>query len=183
VEPEKPAIGEISKKRKPRFSDGHVLPFKKEHRTNPREIITGAHAMRRAYFCNGINRSTRQGLVITQLERKLAKHRGYAVLQDMPITQQLKVQLLLGNLIFLSLYEPLPDSKTGLRDYHTSQNLVDRILSELGMEPAETPEMSLQEYAEKLALEEEANASKTVDEEQEQAANNPSNAGESEQEQ
>jgi hypothetical protein len=51
------------------------------------------------------------------------------------------------------------------------------------MEPAETPEMSLQEYAEKLALEEEANASKTVDEEQEQAANNPSNAGESEQEQ
>jgi hypothetical protein len=117
-------------------SRGRFLPFRKEHRTNPREIRDGAHAMRRAYFSNGISRRTREGIVIAHLERELAEHRGYPSLAAMPVTQRLKVQLLIGNLIFLSLYEPREDSKTGLRDLHCAQNLVNRLTSELGMEKA-----------------------------------------------
>jgi hypothetical protein len=115
---------------------GQVLPFKRGHRTNPREIRDGAHAMRRAYFSNGISRRTRQGRIIGCLERELAEHRGYASLSQMPVTQRLKAQLLIGNLIYLSLADPAPASRTGMRDYYGAQNLVNRLTSELGLERA-----------------------------------------------
>lgn len=119
---------------KPYMTRGRLLPFRKEHRTNPSEIRDGAHAMRRAYFSNGISRRTREGKVIAQLEKELAEHRGFKSLEAMPITQRLKVQLLVGNLIFLSLYDPPADNKTGLRDLHCVQNTVSRLTSELGLD-------------------------------------------------
>jgi hypothetical protein len=145
---ENPKSEEKRQSDRPRLKNGNLLPFRKEHKTKIDRITSGAHSMRRAYFCNGINRSTRQGIIIKQLEQRIARHRGYQSMEEMPITQQLRAQLLIGNLIFLSLYEPAPDSKQGYRDFHTAQNLCDRILGAFGMEPVEKPEKTLAQYIE-----------------------------------
>lgn len=142
------------KRNRPRLSTGHLLPFKKEHKTSP-SLTHGAHSMRRAYFSNGINRSTRTGIVVTHLERRLAEHRGCKKFTELPITAQLKAQLLIGNLLFLSLWEPAPDNKTGMKDYTAAQNLCNRILTELGMNQAERPERTLADLAAEIAAEEE----------------------------
>lgn len=90
--------------------------------------------MRRAYFCNGLSRRVREGKIISQMEREFAEHCGFPSLQQTPVTLRLKIQLLIGNLIFLALYDPPADSKNGLRDFHCAQNLVNRLSTELGLE-------------------------------------------------
>ncbi len=135
----KPQIKQNPEAAKPLMIKGRLLPFRKEHRTNPLHTVTGAHAMRRAYFSNGISRRTREGKVISALEREIAQHRGFTSLNQLPVMQRIKAQLLVGNLIFLSLYEPSADSKTGLRDFTGAQNLVNRLTSELGLDRARMP--------------------------------------------
>ena len=132
---------------------GRLLPFTKEHRTNPNEIRDGAHAMRKAYFSNGISRRMREGKVIARLENELAEHRGFKSLAEMPVTQRIKIQLLVGNLIFLSLYDPPAENKVGLRDLHTAQNLISRLVTELGLQPTKKPEMTLQDYIKQMEAE------------------------------
>jgi hypothetical protein len=126
------------------------IPFLKEHRTNVRSIETGAVALRRAYFSNGLSRRTREGLSVARLERKLAEHCGFASLEELPITLALKVRLLIGNLLYISLAEPTPDSKTGSRDIHCAMNTVSRILTELGLKRIEKP-VNLQDYLAEMA--------------------------------
>lgn len=125
---------------------GHALPFKQDHRTNPHEIRDGATALRRAYYSNGISRRTRTGKMISQLEHEFAEHRGYPSLSQMPVTQRLKVQLLIGNLLYIAAAEPAPNSKIGLRDVHCSQNCINRLLTELGLERAKKPALDLHDY-------------------------------------
>lgn len=124
-----------------------LLPFRKEHRTNTRTIEHGAEALRRAYYSNGLSRRTREGRSITHLERRLAKHCGYESFGQMPVTLELELQLLIGNLIYVATAAPAPDSKTGSRDVHCAQNLIDRILNRIGFTPAQKPVLTLAEYA------------------------------------
>lgn len=126
------------------------LPFLKEHRTNPREIRDGAIALRRAYFSNGLSRRTREGQAVARLERKLAEHCGFERLDDMPITLQLKIRLLVGSLVYVSAAEPSPESKTGSRDIHCAMNSISRILTELDLKKVEKP-ISLTDYLKTMA--------------------------------
>ena len=118
---------------------GKLLPFRKAHRTNPTSIRSGTYALVRAYYLDGLSRRSRMGRAVARLEERFARHLGYKHLGEAPITARLKVQLAIGNLLFLANYEPPPDSTDGLRAVGTAQNTLNRILTELGLKQVERP--------------------------------------------
>jgi len=124
---------------------GRLLPMVLEHRTNPALIRDGAHAMRRAYLSNGLSRRSREGLVLSNMEKQICALRGFKSMEEAPPTLQIKVRLLLGNLLFLSMYEPALTAKHGYADWNCAANLCNRICNEIGIVMPKI-EKSLNEY-------------------------------------
>jgi hypothetical protein len=117
----------------PPTNSGKRLPALKAFKTNAAQITDGAHAARRCYLAGQISMRTKEGLAIRHLENEFARLRGHKCLDDVPVTARLKIQLAIGNLLFLSMYQPDPACKIGLVNFHTAQNTLNRILTELGL--------------------------------------------------
>ncbi len=96
-----------------------------------------SYALRRAYYAEKIDRRTQLGKRISTWEAEFAHHQGYDSLQDCPITLREKIRLVIANKLFLAMYVSTSGSATGDREIRASENLLNRILSELGLQPIE----------------------------------------------
>jgi len=112
-----------------------------------RHLIThGANSLVRAYYAGNIDRRTSLGIQIADWETAYACHMGYDDLASCPIVLQEKIRLAVGNRLFQMLWAPSPDGKSGARDLRSSENTLNRILTELGLEPAQKNVLTLERY-------------------------------------
>lgn len=121
------------------------LPLKVGRRTTKKWITHGAHSVVRSYLSGAIDRRYALGQIITELERQYAKHKGYDSLKACPITLADTIRLIVAQKLFLASYEP-DGSKNGYRDFNTAVNSMGRLVASLGLDPAEKPVLTLQEY-------------------------------------
>ena len=112
-----------------------------------RHLVThGANSLVRAYYAGDIDRRTTLGILIASWETAYASHKGYDDLACCPIVLQEKIRLAIGNRLFQMLWAPSPDGKSGARDLRSSENTLNRILTELGLEPAQKDAVTLEHY-------------------------------------
>ena len=114
-----------------------------------RHLIThGANSLVRAYYAGNIDRRTSLGIQIADWETAYACHMGYDDLASCPIVLQEKIRLAVGNRLFQMLWAPSPDGKSGARDLRSSENTLNPILTELGLEAAQKDAVTLEHYVE-----------------------------------
>ncbi len=105
------------------------------------------------YYRGTLDSRTGWGRLARELQGKYARHCGHDDFESCPITLQDKIRLLIGNWIFLMSFMPEPGSKTGGRELRSSENTVNRILSELGLRSPEKPAQTLHEIAARIVEE------------------------------
>lgn len=106
----------------------------------------GAYFISRAYLAGEIDRRTSFGFALREWENEFAQHLGCKVLAEVPIVARTKVQLLISNLLFLQYYEPALNAATSGRETSWREGLINRILTELGLQPAAKQVPTLQDY-------------------------------------
>ena len=112
-----------------------------------RHLVThGANSLVRAYYGGFVDRRTTLGIQIAEWENAYASHKGYDDLASCPIVLQEKIRLAIGNRLFQMLWSPSPDGKSGARDLRSSENTLNRILTELGLEPEQKDALTLEHY-------------------------------------
>ena len=108
-------------------------------------ISHGAFVFQNSYYNGSIDRRSHLGQVVTEMECEYAQHMGYANFASCPITLREKVRLLIGNWIFQCFYRA---SDLTLAHLRASENLTNRLLSELGVQPTSPPGPKLKDYLE-----------------------------------
>ncbi len=108
------------------------------------KIQHGAYSLVRAYYADDIDRRTHLGILLSELETEYAAHCGFSSLAECSVTLKEKIRLAIGNKLFQMTYIPSP---TTVKDLRASENSLNRILTELGLKPAQK-DVSLDQYIE-----------------------------------
>jgi len=122
----------------------------KQHTKNGRKrnlasVTHGAFLLTRAYYGGDLDRRSHLGQFVAEAEIDFATHCGYASYAECPVTVREKIRLAVGQILFQQLYTPSESTYAHLK---SSENLLNRLTSELGLSP--TPrEVSLKEHVEK----------------------------------
>ncbi len=104
----------------------------------------GAYKLQHGYYSGKLDRRTSLGQIVAQMEEEFATHMGYEDFNSSPITLREKIRLLVGNWLFQSFFVASDGTAKTLR---ASENMTNRILTELGLVPTSRP-ISLESYLE-----------------------------------
>lgn len=108
-------------------------------------ITHAAFAITRAFYANTLDRRSHIGQLVSDLEEQYALHMGYETFDHCGIVLREKLRLAIGNYLFQMLYTP---SESTLPHLRASENTLNRILSELGLQPTPRKIPSLERYIE-----------------------------------
>lgn len=122
----------------------------KQHTKNGKKrtlahVTHGAFLFVRCYYANQLDRRSSLGQFVADTELDFAVHCGFRSYPDCPVTIREKIRLAVGQILFQQFYTPSESTYAHLK---SSENLLNRLTSELGLSP-KPREVSLKEHVEK----------------------------------
>lgn len=116
------------------------------HKKGLSTVQHGAHSLRRRYYAGLIDRRSKIGMWLSELEKDFCRHLNYLSIDAMPVTMRMMVVSSIGNWLLLALHDA--GHENSFQDLRAAENLVMRNVRELGVQPTSPPGPKLKDYLE-----------------------------------